>query len=402
MTLMGLDLNSSRGRAVCGSAGLPRPMALDGADRELPLAISLERRRPEVGRAGLQLCRRSPHLACLDFLPHLGEPRQWKAGRHRLDAAKALALVLERLEPACAGVSGLALALPAYLTRIQAGQLAALLSKKRLPLLGSATAPLAVACSVHTEQPWRGLALVLDADEHALTWTAVAADEAGGLGQVRALAEKRLPTLSLRAWKEHLLDGIADRSIRQSRRDPRDSAPAEQSLFEQLDEACELARQGQMLELVIQAEHWYQNLILAPAELPVFCAALVRKTLQGLHALLTAAQAEGPPVMVLVSAAASRLPGLLRGLEQHTGAGTTVRSLPADSAAKAAHELAAKWQAGSLPAGHADMALPLTRRSPQKVAPAPKAAPRDGNTKLPPRAPKAAPADDDFSVAIDE
>jgi hypothetical protein len=402
MTLMGLDLNSSRARAVCGAAGLPRPMALDGTERELPLAISLERRRPEVGRAGLQLCRRLPHLVCLDFLAHLGEPRQWKAGRHRLDAAKAIALVLERLDPACAGVRGLALTLPSYLTRIQAGQLATLLGKRRLPLLGSVSAPLAVAWSAHAQQPWRGLALVLDVDEHALTWTAVAADEAGALGQLRVLADKRFPQLSLRAWKECLLDGIADRSIQQSRRDPRDSAVAEQTLYEQLDEACDLSRQRQMLELVIQAEHWYQNLILAPAEFPAFCAALVRKTVQGLNAVLTAAQAEGLPSVVFVSAAASRLPGLLRGVQQYTGAGTRVLSLPADSAAKAAHELAAHWQSGAFPTGHADQALPLTRRSPLQIPQAPKATLRDGNTKLPPRVPKVVQADDDFSVAIDE
>ena len=79
--LVGLDLNSSRIRAVSGPPGLAQPLSFDGAEGELPLAISLEGRHPEAGRAGLALCRRLPHLACLDFLPCLGQPRQWTAGR---------------------------------------------------------------------------------------------------------------------------------------------------------------------------------------------------------------------------------------------------------------------------------------------------------------------------------
>src|SRR4051812_25797355 len=95
MNVVGLDLNSTRARAVHGPAGgKPRPIALDGAQSELPLALSLEGRQPEVGRAGLALCRRLPHLAVLDFLPYLGDRRDWAAGRHRLDAGRALALVL--------------------------------------------------------------------------------------------------------------------------------------------------------------------------------------------------------------------------------------------------------------------------------------------------------------------
>src|SRR5262249_62177535 len=84
-------------RAAAGpSPGQARPVLLEGNEEELPLALSLEGRYPEVGRAGASLCRRSPHLACTNFLPHLGEHREWASPRQRLDAARALALVLEQ------------------------------------------------------------------------------------------------------------------------------------------------------------------------------------------------------------------------------------------------------------------------------------------------------------------
>ena len=94
--LIGLDLNATRARAVCGpTAQAAAPLSLEGADFELPVAVSLEERVPAVGHAGAALCRRQPDLACLDFLAQLGTGRVWSAGRLRIDAAGALALVFD-------------------------------------------------------------------------------------------------------------------------------------------------------------------------------------------------------------------------------------------------------------------------------------------------------------------
>src|ERR1700739_4689351 len=107
MNFIGIDLNATRLLAVSGPAGAPpRPLPVDGAHVDLPMAISLEARKPEVGRAGVALCRRLPHLTRVAFLAHPGEPRTWSAGRHRLDAGKALSLVLERTRPAFKRASG--------------------------------------------------------------------------------------------------------------------------------------------------------------------------------------------------------------------------------------------------------------------------------------------------------
>ena len=56
-TLIGLDLNTTRARAIQGEShgsGLHVPIALplDGNEREMLLAVSLEERHPRVGRAG--------------------------------------------------------------------------------------------------------------------------------------------------------------------------------------------------------------------------------------------------------------------------------------------------------------------------------------------------------------
>ena len=127
--------------------------------------------------------------------------------------------------------AGLVIAMPTYLSAEQVASLVKLAGKARLPVCGWVAAPLAVTLTAYAEQPWAGPALVVDADEHALTWAAVAVE----FGQARVLDAQALPHLGMRLWKERLLNAVADRCVRQSRRDPRDSAAAEQSLYDQLD-----------------------------------------------------------------------------------------------------------------------------------------------------------------------
>src|SRR5439155_17792007 len=129
--VVGLDLNASRARAAYGPAGggPPRTLPLDDPHPDLPLLISLEKRTAEVGRSGLGLIRRLPHLVIRDFLPVLGQNRTWTAGRHNLDAAAALGLVAERLKPAFAGQHALAAVIPAYLSMPQVAQLTSTLER---------------------------------------------------------------------------------------------------------------------------------------------------------------------------------------------------------------------------------------------------------------------------------
>lgn len=379
-TLIGLDLNAARARAVAGPASaVARPLLLDGDAEELPLAISLEGRRPQAGRAGAALCRLLPHLVCVDTLASLGKPRVWSAGRHRLDAARCLALVFERLQPSFAGTKGFAAALPAYLTPAQAAQFTQLAGKAKLTLLGSVTTPLAVALAAHAQQPQEGLVLVADVDEHALSLSTVLLDGE----QARSLADQVLPRLNVRAWKLRLIDAVAERCVRHSRRDPRDSAAAEQSLYEQLDDALEASRQGRAAELSIRATQWFQNLFLQPEEIVKFSSRFLAEALAAARVLLTEAAFQAPRT-VLLTEAAGRLPGLADALQTLVSApaaepvasdsddfgddlfpssgsvgGGVVTVLPADAVSRAMHELADRFHRGDLPREHLAHAAPL-------------------------------------------
>src|SRR5262249_29503403 len=153
-------------------------------------------------------------------------------------------------------------------------------------------------------------------------------------------------------------------------------APAEQSVYEQIDEALDASRRGQMTELTIQAPQWFQNLILRPEDLASFCAPLVRKTMQAVRAVRSALGQEGALSMILLSDSAGRLPGLTAALEAEVeeamadqsdsddedfGEGLMeeavvwpagVHVLGPDAAAWAALELAARALRGDLPCGH--------------------------------------------------
>jgi hypothetical protein len=378
--LIGLDLNATRARAVAGPAGAPEGLSLDGRHPDLPVGVSLEGRAPEVGRAAASLCRRQPHLACLNFLADLGGPRVWGAGRQRLTADAALALVLDRLRPACGPSEAAALALPAYLTPEQVSLATQLAGTARLPVVAVLPAPFAAALAAHAEQSWSGVALVLDADDHALSWAAVAAEE----GWARLVEARSVPQLGLRAWKQRLLDAVADRCVRQSRRDPRDSAAAEQALYDRLDGALEAGWQGRTAELIVETAHWFQNLFLRPDELVGFGARLLRQVLALTEAFRTVALAHGEVRNVFLTGAAARLPGLMAALEARldrpvaafdadlpgeAGRPARVRVLGAQDVAAAAHELAAQVCAGDLPAGQVDVA-PLPPPRPADAGPA--------------------------------
>ncbi len=387
--VVGLDLNAARVRVVTAAAGQAPALLPLAGEADLPLVVSLEGRTPEVGRAGLLLGRRAPHLACTGFLPFLGEPREWSAGRHRLDAAQALALVFDRLSPLVSQASALALAVPAYLTADQAAILTQTAANARIGVSGWIATPLALALTGYAEQPWNGPALILDLDSHALTWAVVAVE----FGQARLLGVQTLPHLDLGAWKGRLLDMIADRCVRQSRRDPRDSGAAEQALYDQLDAALEACRRGQVAELLIHLSQWGQNLLVRPDELAAACAPLMRRALAEMQAQRDRLP-RGPSPVVLVTDAASRMPGLVRALDQAIGASDmrpmrvsegddfgegliedeihergSVSVLSPDAAARAACELAARWQRGELESGAVEVA-PLPAPLPADAGPA--------------------------------
>lgn len=372
--LVGLDLTATRARAVASGDGRTRALELDADAHELPLVLDLSQSPPVVGSAAVHLVRKQPHQTCSNFLPLLGQPHEWRLGRRPFTPADAVRTALEAIRPAVAAEGSAAgLALPTYLTDPQVKQVLELAAVARLPVRGSAVAPLAVvahrAASVVAPRAGDPAAvLVLDADEFALGGTLVAVTPT----DARVLTAAHWPTLSARVWKERLIDGVSDRCVRLCRRDPRDTASAEQAIYDQLDAVMDNARQAQKATVHVRAEHWFQDIVLQPDEVEGFCGGLVTAAVEGLRLLLADGGLAVPLRAVWLTHAAGRLPGLAARIYRSTPEHTAVSILPANAAAEAAAALVPRWQTGTLGRGHADAVVPFDRAAPARVGkPAP-------------------------------
>ena len=396
MSLLGFDINATRARGVIGPAGhYPLPLPLDPPNAELALALSLEKKVPQVGQAGLQLARHSPHWVCQNFLPFIGQPSpRWESGRHRLDSAQALSLVWQRLAPALKSVTGVAVSLPGYLTAHQALLVKTLGQNQRVPLIGSLPTSMAAALAAAAEQWWMDAVLVIDVDDHALSLTLIQAQD----GQASIVEDRHFPLLGLRIWKERLLNTLADRCVRQSRRDPRDAPTAEQSLYEQLESVMDSAQHGRFLHVAVQGGQWYQNLLVHPEDTLGGCLGLAQQSLREIECLYLLDYGQSIPV-ILLTAAAARLPGLaaltrqlaedaFQGRRETTRQHLTTTEdfgedllkdsgedipalaiLPGDGPVRAAHALAGLFQNGDLARGHLTTGVPLPSPMPLEAGP---------------------------------
>lgn len=395
MTVLAFDWNATRVRAVMGRADAsPLPLALEPPSADLPLVIGLDAWKPAVGKAALERCRTAARQVCTGFLPHLGTKKSWQSGRHALDPQAACDLVWRRLQPLASRAQTVVLAVPGYLDTAQAESLRKLGEKARLPAIGSLSTILAAALAAHADNFWQRSVMVIDADDHALTigWVKGLADRA------HLIESRSFTQLGVRAWKERLIDALADRMIRVHRRDPRDVPSAEQSIFDQLDALALAALQRRPMQLGINGERWFTHL-LVPAEHTLhFCRALAQQSAQEAQQLLACwPPCELPPAIVLTHAA-SRLPGLVDALQpllaergcasSETVLPTTkvtgideedfgadlwnaetparhVLVLPPDAPGCAAHGLAPLFRSGALPPGHLESIAPLAESSGQ-------------------------------------
>ncbi|HEX3316334.1 MAG TPA: FHA domain-containing protein [Gemmataceae bacterium] len=308
-----LELNASMLRGVAGQRGTyPSPLAPD--QDGIPLVISLERSTPELGHAALAVAREKSHVICRGFLPHVGlagpKSRKWLVDRHRLDADAAFNLVCAKLLPQVKAVTQLTAALPAYLSPDQAAVIHRLAKKAKLPLVGSLSTPLAAALVGYAEQAWTTSAVVVDLDDHALTLAHVCAID----GQAEIGETRIVPSLALSAWKERLLNSLADVCVWQTRRDPRDTPHAEQHLFDQIDPLLEATLQGRTFQVGVKGTQWYQNLLVTPEQTLHFCGQLLRSLRTEIDRFLETFR-EGFPVFVLTHAA-GRIPGFAAHLRE--------------------------------------------------------------------------------------
>jgi hypothetical protein len=378
--LVGLDFTSSRVRGVSIGPGKTRLLHLDGNAEDLQLVVHLDRRPPEIGRAGVAILRRLPHATLSGFLPRLGQPKE---RRQPLSVEAALGLAFDKMRgPITADSEAAAAALPAYLTPPQVAKFVAAAEKAKFPLKGTVVAPLALVAHRATALlgaaefrpeaddeddrdrpewvvPMRGseagpgAVCVVDVDDSALTASVVTVEP----GEVRLLGSATWPKLAGKLWMERLLDAIADRCVRVCRRDPRDSAEAEQHLFDQLPEALERAARGHAVTLTVRSTHWYQDLPHHPGDLSDYCASLAKTAADGVRDLVGAFGLPMPPRAVWMTAAAARLPGLATAIYKNSAERTAVDALPENAIAEAAAGLVGRWQSGELPKAHLDTAV---------------------------------------------
>jgi hypothetical protein len=160
------------------------------------------------------------------------------------------------------------------------------------------------------------------------------------------------------------------------RRDPRDSAEVEQMLFDQIEEAIDRARTGQRVSLSVRSTHWYQDLVLTPADLDAFCLAMARHAADELRHLVTSLSEPEPPRAAWLTHDAGRLPGLAAALHQNMTERTNVRVLHPEAAAAAAANLIDRWALAELPRTHLDTTIPLPPRVDARVVPRSQAARR--------------------------
>lgn len=362
--LVGVDLSATRIRAVAAGVGSVRPLHLDEPNEDLPLCVALDRRPLQLGHAALARIRILPHAVCANFLSLVGTPNEWRGERLTLSADNALEECLKAVRPAVeAETDAAGLVLPSYLNIRQVRTALELAASARWPLRGSAMTPLAIAShrAAGLSAAVRGVdptVLVIDADEHAVSAALIAI----GTDEVKLLASTAVPKTGVKLWKDRLIDGLSDRCVRVCRRDPRDSAAAEQDLYMHLDDALDSARVGRRVTLGVRSEKWYQDLTLAPDEFEGICEPVNRVAIDGLKQFLFTAPVTVPPRAVWLTFPAGRLPGLAAKIYKHSPEQTQVSLLPANAAAEAAAALVPRWLTGHLPRTHLDASIPHARR----------------------------------------
>ena len=203
-------------------------------------------------------------------------------------------------------------------------------------------------------------AVVVDCDEFALSAAAVAVDPGGAV----LAGSGHWPRLSLRAWGDRLIDALSDRCVRLCRRDPRDSADAEQAVFEQLPGLMDTLHAGRTATVAVRADRWYQDLHPTPDEVAGWCDTLARPAAEAIAELVHGTDRPFPPRAVWLSHAAARLPGLAGALQACFPERTPVLGLNPWAVCDAAAALAPRWRAGELPRAYLDAVVPTTRYAP--------------------------------------
>ncbi len=139
----------------------------------------------------------------------------------------------------------------------------------------------------------------------------------------------------------------------------RDSAEAEQEIYEQLDIAMDRIRAGQKVSLTVRAFHWYQDIEHHASEFETYCSAFLKQSVEAVRDLLASAGMSDPPDAVWLTHDAGRLPGLGGALHQHMSERTRVSIMQPEAVAIAVANLGERRKTGAVPKTHLDTSIPI-------------------------------------------
>jgi hypothetical protein len=356
MQIAALDINANQVRGARGMVGQrPQSLHFGGRQATLPLAISLEEPVLQVGRAGLACSRRAPDRACTGFLSQLGREKRWQYGRHRLDSRSAIATVCNQIRGPLAGVQGIVVSAPGYLTAEQIRLLDETLRHVGLPVQGLVNRDLAVMANNCANEPVHHIGLVVDVDDHAMTWAVCRPSDR----ELSCLGQHVASLLGLGVWNERVIGCVAESCIRTCRRDPRVLPEADKSVFDQLECVLDAVARNQTATIRAQTTDWLQVLTIDPADVLAACAGLARQAASVTHAALTWAETQLTSATIYLTAEAARLPGLAAAIYRQIENQTPVTNLPAAAPLEAAFDLAQRICRGEVAGGLFGASMPL-------------------------------------------
>lgn len=265
-----LDWTAERLRAWTISAhATPRSIALDTTNSSLPLVISLAERRLQLGRAAQALVRKQPHQVIERFLPYVGSDRIWQHRRHTLDARESLAFVFSKLREKLPAKS-LFHVVPSYWSREQAALLEDQTRQTGYRSLGTIKRGLALA----------GLTpgITIDVDSHTTTVSHTRVQSRSGSLQLESVQSSG--DLALPIWCERIGALVANRCMRDSRRDPRAHSETDQQLHDQILEKLYDWASHQEARIELKHEDWQSEVLVPVDEVLSVCAPLAQRLAQ--------------------------------------------------------------------------------------------------------------------------
>lgn len=290
-------------------AGFWRPLRLEADGYAMPLVLYGKHRRLIVGRAAANHLRADPHLAHGALLITLAQDEPIVVGRHQLRPDAALGHILDAIRPRLSGVKRTLVAVPTWLTLPAAEKLLHILRRLHLDIVALVPRGLLLGLEAATEQLFSRHGWLAELDDAALVITRLYSQD----GLLLHRPPTVIPGLSRAAWREMLVNAVAEASILQCRRDTRALAAVDQAVFAAVDAWLNHPEADGQLSLPIEfpRNHLQVTVTLTSDQIKRALSRLAKDTVRRL--LASGEQVAEPSLTSgwLVARELARLPGVM-------------------------------------------------------------------------------------------